>query len=162
MANKKTLLTQEGLREVQEELRILKEVTRVEIAEKLKEAISFGDLSENAEYEAARSEQAQIELRITDLEEILKDYEIIDSVKEGKKKKNTVSIGNTVSLEIHRGDEIIQEDMKIVGSMEADVNEGKISNESPLGLAILNREVGDTVTVKSPGGQFTVKIIALK
>lgn len=101
MANRKILLTRDGLTELQEELRFLREEKRVEIAEKLKEAISYGDLSENAEYQEARDEQAQVELRIAELEEMLKpgSYDIIDDEKSTKKKKQGINVGNTVTLQ---------------------------------------------------------------
>ena len=128
-------LTAEGLEKLQTELTDLKEVKRVEIAEKLKEAISFGDLSENSEYEDARSEQAQVELRITDLEDQLKRVEIIkeDSVK----KENKVAIGMSVTLvDIASKEEQVY---KIVGTTESDIlaDTPRISNESPVGKAIL-------------------------
>ncbi|MBP9812700.1 transcription elongation factor GreA, partial [Candidatus Gracilibacteria bacterium] len=101
MSQKKVLLTREGLLELGEELRHLKEEKRVEIADKLKEAISYGDLSENAEYQEARDEQAQVELRIAELEDILKPggYDLIDDEKSSKKKKSGINVGNTVVLE---------------------------------------------------------------
>jgi transcription elongation factor GreA len=101
MADKKILLTQDGLAELTEELRHLREEKRVDIANKLKEAISYGDLSENAEYQEARDEQAQVELRIAELEEMLKpgNYDLINDEKGGKKKKSGINVGNTVTLE---------------------------------------------------------------
>jgi transcription elongation factor GreA len=101
MSDKKILLTREGLAELQEELRSLREEKRVEIAEKLKEAISYGDLSENAEYQEARDEQAQVELRIAELEEMLKpgSYDLIDDDSGSKKRKTGINVGNTVTLQ---------------------------------------------------------------
>ena len=95
---KKTLLTAEGLSETQAELKVLKEERRPEVADKLKEAISFGDLSENSEYEDARNEQAQLELRIIELEEILKNYELVDTTKKSQRKQSGVSVGSTVTV----------------------------------------------------------------
>lgn len=146
-------LTAEGLEKLQTELTDLKEVKRVEIAEKLKEAISFGDLSENSEYEDARSEQAQVELRITDLEDQLKRVEIIkeDSVK----KENKVAIGMSVTLvDIASKEEQVY---KIVGTTESDIlaDTPRISNESPVGKAILWKKKGESVKVKAPSGVFT-------
>lgn len=138
MADKKDniiYLTQEGFVKLQEELKHLKEVKRVEIAEKLKEAISFGDLSENSEYEDARSEQAQVELRITDVEDQLKRVEIIKE--DAAKKENKVTMGVTVTLISVESKE--EESYKIVGTTESDIlgEAPKISNESPIGRAIL-------------------------
>lgn len=157
MADNKILLTQEGLAELQEKLRFLKEDKRKEIADKLKEAISYGDLSENAEYAAAREEQAHIETEIIDLEEMLKpgNYEIID---EKKARRGGINIGKTVTV---REDETGEENTyKIVGSQEASILEGKISNESPLGRAILGRNVNDSIIVAAPGGEYKYTIIS--
>ncbi|MFZ4461819.1 MAG: transcription elongation factor GreA [Patescibacteria group bacterium] len=155
---KKTLLTSEGLAEIQEELRNLKETKRVEVAEKLKEAISFGDLSENSEYEDARNEQAHIELRIIELEEILKNYELIDDKKSARKSSGVV-IGNTATIKDAEGEVFTY---KIVGPTEADIFEGKISNESPIGSALIGKEVGDKVHGKSGAGTFEFEIIDVK
>jgi transcription elongation factor GreA len=125
---KKTMLSLEGLEELQNEMRYLKEEKRLEVAEKLKEAISFGDLSENSEYEDARNEQAHIELRIAELDEILKNYELIDD-KKTKKNSKGVAIGHTVTIENIDGEKVTY---KIVGPTETDIFENKISNESPL------------------------------
>ena len=156
---KKVLLTLAGLAEIQEELKDLKEVKRVDVAAKLKEAISFGDLSENSEYEDARNEQAQTELRIIELEDILKNYELVDDKKAASRKSNGVRIGNTVTI-VGTDKETIT--YKIVGPTETDIFENKISNESPLGIALIGRDIGDTVTGKSHAGTFeyTIKAIA--
>ena len=133
MADKKILLTRDGLTELQAELQNLREEKRVEIADKLKEAISYGDLSENAEYQAARDDQAQMELRIAELEDMLKPgaYEIIDE----KKKKTGINVGSVVTIEeTDKKDKITY---TIVGSQEASILDGKISNESPIGRAII-------------------------
>ena len=149
-------LTQEWLTKLQEELRYLKEEKRVEIAERLKEAISFWDLSENAEYEEARNEQAQVELRISDIEEQLKHVEII---KEGADTGNKVSMGSYVTLlDLQENEE---SSYKIVGSTESDIldqKETKISNESPIWAAILGKKKGAVVKVKAPAGVFEFKI----
>ena len=155
--SKKMLLTQEGLSEIQSELKLLKEEKRVEVAEKLKEAISFGDLSENSEYEDARNEQAQIELRIIELEEILKNYELVD-MKKAAKKSNGVAVGSTIKIESAEGEVFTY---KIVGSTETDIFEGKISNESPIGSAMIGREIGETVRGKSSAGAFEFKILSI-
>ncbi len=161
MSDKKTLLTREGLAELQEELRFLREEKRVEIAEKLKEAISYGDLSENAEYQEARDDQAQVELRIAELEELLKpgNYELIDEEKSGKRKKSGINVGNTVTLQDEE-DTIVT--YTIVGSQEANIFENKISNESPIGSALIGKNPGDTVTVTAPSGQKQYSITEVK
>ncbi len=161
MSDKKTLLTREGLAELQEELRFLREEKRVEIAEKLKEAISYGDLSENAEYQEARDDQAQVELRIAELEELLKpgNYELIDEEKGGKRKKSGINVGNTVTLQ---DEEAMTVTYTIVGSQEANIFENKISNESPIGSALIGKNPGDTVTVTAPSGQKQYSITEVK
>lgn len=161
MSDKKILLTREGLAELQEELRFLREEKRVEIAEKLKEAISYGDLSENAEYQEARDEQAQVELRIAELEEMLKpgNYDLIDDEKGTKKKKTGINVGNTVTLqEVGSTDEMTY---VIVGAQEANIFENKISNESPLGKSLIGKNTGDTAKMTAPSGQREYKIIAV-
>ena len=162
MVLKKILLTKEWLVELQQELFFLKETKRVEVADKLKEAISYWDLSENSEYEDARNEQAQIELRVQDIEDILKNYELVDS-KEGSKKEKRVNIWNTVvikhSSDTHKGE---KETYKIVGTTESNIYENKISNESPIGKAILWSSVWQIVTVKSPAWTFDYEILEIK
>lgn len=154
---KKTLLTQSGLLEIQTELKQLKEEKRLEVAEKLKEAISFGDLSENSEYEDARNEQAQLELRIIELDEILKNYELVDEKKTARKNKG-VSIGNTISIKNKEGEVITY---RIVGPTETDIFENKISNESPIGAALIGKEVGEVAHGKSHAGPFEFTIISI-
>lgn len=155
MADKQIILTRDGLNELQAELRILREEKRVEIADKLKEAISYGDLSENAEYQAARDDQAQMELRIAELEEMLKpgNYEIIDE----KRKKTGINVGSVVTLEDTEKKETIT--YTIVGSQEASILDGKISNESPIGKSLIGKNMGDSVTVTSPSGQTEYSIL---
>lgn len=159
MADKKTLLTTSGLAELKEELRVLREEKRVDIANKLKEAISYGDLSENAEYQEARDDQAQVELRIAELEELLKpgNYELIEDEKHGKRSKAGINVGATVSVEELTTKEKIT--YVIVGSQEANILDGKISNESPLGKAIVGKNVGDKISVASPAGQRDYTIL---
>lgn len=159
MSDKKILLTSSGLAELQEELRVLREEKRVEIASKLKEAISYGDLSENAEYQEARDDQAQVELRIAELEELLKpgNYELIEEEKSGKRRKAGINVGATVTIE-----EVTSKDKMtyiIVGSQEASILDGKISNESPLGKAIVGKNVGDSISVVSPAGKKEYTIV---
>ena len=152
--SKTIYLTKEGLAKLQNELVHLKDITRVEIAEKLKEAISFWDLSENAEYEEARNEQAQVELRISNLEEQLKDVDIIkEDVNHDK-----VTMGSVVTiLNIETKEEVAY---KIVGSTEADIlaETPMISNESPIGKAMLGKKKNDNVKVKALSGTFEYKI----
>ncbi len=152
MLDKKILLSQEGLAELQEELHILKTDKRQEIADKLKEAISFDDLSENAEYAAAREEQAHVETRIAELETMLKpgNYEIIS---DKKTKKSGINIGATVTVQEKNHNNT--HTYKIVGSQEANILENKISNESPLGKAILGKNVNDIISIVPPSGEMT-------
>ncbi len=152
-------LTKEGLQKLQEELDQLKSVKRVEIAAKLKEAISFGDLSENSEYEDARSEQAQVELRITDLEEQLKHVEIIE---ESKKSGDKVTMWAVVEVEAVADKDVVT--YKIVGSTESDIlaETPMISNESPVGKALLWKKKWDSVKVKAKSGTFEYKILSIK
>ena len=157
--SKAILVTKEGLVKLQNELEQLKNVTRVEIAAKLKEAISFWDLSENSEYEDARNEQAQVELRISDLEDQLKRVEII---KEASDKTEKVSMWSVVEIEnIETKD---KESFKIVGSTEADIlaENPTISNESPVWKALLWRKKGDKVKVKGKSWSFEYKVISIK
>jgi transcription elongation factor GreA len=157
--SKKTILTKEGLADFQEELRHLKEVRRVEVAAKLKEAISYGDLSENSEYEDARSEQAQLEIRIIELEEIIKNHEIVDTKKTSKKQTGVI-VGSLVTIEAM--DDHKKDTFRIVGSTESDIFENKISNESPIGKGLIGREVGDIVKGQSGAGTFEYKILEIK
>ncbi len=156
MGNKNTVyLTENGLEELKKELDNLINVRRPENIQAIKEARSLGDLSENAEYDAARNEQAQIEARIQQLEKMLENVSIISEVS-----KETVGIGNTVSIKYVDDDE--EEEYKIVGSQEADPFESKISNESPIAKALFEHKVGDIVTVESPNGSYEVEIIEIK
>lgn len=149
-------LTQEGLDKVKEELRILKLEKRPEVIQAIKEARALGDLSENADYHAARDEQAVLEARIKDLEEMVDEAIIIKEAK-----TNYVGIGNTVTIQYVEDDE--EEEYKMVGSHEADPFENKISNESPIGMAIMKHKKGDIVKVSTPdGGTYEIKIIEIK
>lgn len=155
---KATLITKEGLEKLIEELDDLKNVKRKEIAARIKEAISYGDLSENAEYEEAKNEQAFVEGRILELEEKVKNAKIIS----GKSKVGkTVQLGTTVHLKniTKKKDEL--EVYTIVGSTEADPFEGKISNESPIGSVLLDRQKGDTVKAIIPAGSVEYKIMKM-
>lgn len=154
-----TFVTEEGLKKLQQELQHLKDVKRVEIANKLKEAISFWDLSENSEYEDARNEQAAVEVRITDLEEQLKNVEII---KDSPKKWEKVTMWATVKIE-----DIATKTVnlyKIVGSTESDIlsETPMISNESPVWKALLWKKLWSKVKVSAPSGTFEYKILEIK
>ncbi|MBQ6135255.1 MAG: transcription elongation factor GreA [Bacilli bacterium] len=156
MGNKNTVyLTQEGLDDLKRELDELINIKRPENVQAIKEARSLGDLSENAEYDAARNEQAQIEARIQQIEKMLENVSIISDVN-----TDTVGIGNTVAIKYVDDDE--EDEYKIVGSQEADPFESKISNESPIAQALFNHKVGDIVTVESPNGSYDVEIIKIK
>lgn len=156
MGNKNTVyLTQEGLDELKKELDNLINVKRPENIQAIKEARSLGDLSENAEYDAARNEQAQIEGRIKQLEKMLENVSIISEVS-----KDKVGIGNTVAIKYVDDDE--EDEYKIVGSQEADPFESRISNESPIAKALFEHKVGDIVTVESPNGSYEIEIIEIK
>lgn len=153
------LVTKEGLKKLEDELNHLINVTRVEIAAKLKEAISFWDLSENSEYEDARNEQAQVEKRISDLEDQLKNVELI---KEEGNKWEKVNMGSTIEIENLESKE--KEVFKIVGSTEADILSKipTISNESPVWNAMLWKKKWDKVKVQAKSGLFEYKIISIK
>lgn len=154
MTNGKVLLTKEGYEKLQEELEYLITVKRGEVSEKIKIARGFGDLSENAEYDEAKEEQAKVEAKISEIELQLKNVEIIKET--GKKNSKTVTIGDTVKVvDVARGREM---ELKIVGTIEANIAENKISNESPLGKALLNSKEGDTVEVKTKTNKINYKI----
>lgn len=156
MAEKKNLLTDKGLKKLEEELQELRVVKRKEVAQKIKEAREQGDLSENAEYDAAKDEQKDIEARIEELEAILKNVEVIytDEVD-----KDTVNVGCNVTVkEVGNGN--VQE-FKLVGSTETDVLNNKISNESPVGAALIGSKIGDVVTVEAPNGSFQLEILEI-
>lgn len=156
MKNKNTVyLTQEGLDNLKKELDDLINVRRPENVQAIKEARALGDLSENAEYDAARNEQAVIEARIKQLEKMLENVSIISDVS-----TDSVSIGNTVTIKYVDDDE--EDEYKIVGSQEADPFESRISNESPIAQALFDNKVGDIVTVESPNGSYQVEITAIQ
>ena len=151
---KEFLLTSEGFLELETELNTLKSEDRPRIIEAIKEARAQGDLSENADYDAARDEQAKIEARIQELEYMLEHAKIIE-----KKCGDVVTVGTTVTVKYVDDDE--EEEYSIVGSMEADPFLNKISNESPIGKAIMNRKVGEVISVESPNGSYDVKIVKI-
>ncbi|AKO94229.1 MULTISPECIES: transcription elongation factor GreA [Priestia] len=148
-------MTQEGKEKLEAELEQLKTVKRKEVVERIKIARSFGDLSENSEYDAAKDEQAFVEGRISTLETMIRNAKII----EGDENSSTVSLGKTITfVEQPDGDE---EQYTIVGSAEADPFEGRISNDSPIAKALMGKHIGDEVLVQTPGGEMLVKITAV-
>ena len=157
MAEKKTIVTYKGLKDIEEELQDLKVNKRREIAAKIKEAREQGDLSENAEYDAAKDEQRDIENRIEQLEAILKNVEVVD---EDEVDTDTVCIGCTVKVFDYEFDEEIVYD--IVGSTQADIMKNKISDESPVGMALKGAKVGSEVTVEAPDGEFKYRVLEIK
>ncbi|OGY92914.1 MAG: transcription elongation factor GreA [Candidatus Komeilibacteria bacterium RIFCSPLOWO2_02_FULL_48_11] len=152
MPDKTTYLTDDGYKKLKEEVEHLKNVRRIEIASRIKEAKELGDLSENAEYADAREEQSFVEGRIMEIEAALKNAEVISSL---KSEPNRVDIGDVITVE----KEGAQQAYTIVGSNEANPAEGRISNESPLGQAFLGKYKGDACEVKTPKGPAVYKII---
>ena len=154
---KNVFLTQEGLEKLQQELENLKTVRRKEVAERLKQAIGIGDLSENSEYDDAKNEQAFIEGEIQRLEEMLSNVQVIeDGIKVDD---GTITIGAKVTIRFVGDDEDEEEEYKIVGTVEADPMNNRISNESPVGKAIIGHRVGDIVDVESPSGIVQYEIL---
>ena len=157
MEEKKNLLTYAGLKKLEDELHDLKVVKRKEVAEKIKEAREQGDLSENAEYDAAKDEQRDIEARIEELEKILKNAEV---VVEEEVDLDRISIGCKVDiLDVEYNETFTY---KIVGSTEANSLKGKISNESPVGRALIGAQKGDTVSVDTQAGQLQYKVLEIQ
>ena len=157
MANtKQTIQTDEGLKKLEEELEQLKTVTRKEVADKIKVALSFGDLSENSEYDEAKNEQALVESRIVQIEAMLKNVKILD---EDELTNDIVSVGSKIKLFDKEFDEEV--DYQIVGSTEADPMSGRISDESPVGQSLLGHKVGDVVEVETPGGVCLYEVLEI-
>ncbi len=156
MRDKKIYLTEEGLEDLKRELDELINVKRPENIQAIKEARALGDLSENADYDAAKNDQAEIEGRIKKIEKMLENVEIIE-----KKNSDVVELGSTVCIK-YCDDEDETDEYKIVGSQEADPFMSKISNESPIAKAIMNKRVGDVVEVESPNGVYKIEITAIK
>ena len=153
MSNKQIMLTDDGLQKLEDELEYLKTVKRKEVSAKIKEALGFGDLSENAEYDEAKNEQAQVEARIVQLENMLKNATVIDGEKITKPENPKV-------LDADFGEKF---EYSIVGSTEADPDNDKISDESPVGKALMGRKVGESVEVSTPAGTtFTLEILEIK
>ncbi|HBT20648.1 MAG TPA: transcription elongation factor GreA [Peptococcaceae bacterium] len=157
MAEKQIILTPAGLKKLEEELNYLRTVKRREIADRIKQAIEFGDISENSEYDEAKKEQAFIEGRILTLEKQLRNAEVIDL---DQVRTDEVSLGSKVVLEDMELGEIVE--YEIVGSMEANPSENRISNESPVGKAILGKKVGSVVDVQVPEGVIKYKILGIQ
>lgn len=155
--DKKNLLTYQGLKKLEDELQDLKVVKRKEVAAKIKEAREQGDLSENAEYDAAKDEQRDIEARIEEIEKILRNAEV---VVEEEVELDQINIGCLVRILDCEFDEELE--YKIVGSTEANSLKGKISNESPVGKALIGAKVGETVDVETPGGIFSYKVLEIQ
>lgn len=151
---KKNILTYEGLKALEDELHELKVNRRREVAQKIKEAREQGDLSENAEYDAAKEEQRDIELRIEEIDKILKNAEV---VVDDDSDSSIINVGCTVNIRDLEFDEEME--YKIVGSTEANSLQGKISNESPVGKALIGAQKGDTVEVETPAGVIKYKIV---
>ena len=148
------LLTADGFLAIETELNELKTVKRPQIIEAIKDARAQGDLSENADYDAARNDQAALEARIKELEYMIDHAKIIEGGEKG-----VVGLGSTIKISYVDDDE--EEEYKIVGSLEANPFENRISNESPIGKAVLNKKVGDIVSVESPNGSYDVKILSI-
>ncbi len=157
MAEKKNILTYNGLKKLEEELQDLKVNRRKEVAAKIKEAREQGDLSENAEYDAAKDEQRDIEARIEELEKILKNAEVVD---EDEVDIDKISVGCVVTVFDFEYDEELE--FKLVGSTEANSLQNKISNESPVGAALIGKKAGDLVTVETQAGMAEYKVISIK
>lgn len=155
--SKKHIMTYEGVKKLEEELEYLKTVKRKEITEKIKVAISFGDLSENSEYDEAKNEQAFVEGRIMQLENMLKNASIID---ESEIPADTVNVGTIVKVKDFEFDEEVE--YIIVGSAEADPLENKISNESPVGRALIGKKIGDMVEVAVPDGVNKFEVLSVR
>lgn len=149
-----TFLTSEGFQKLQEELDFLRTTRRQEIANRLHEAMEGGELIENAEYEDAKNEQAFVEGKIKELEILLATARVISE----EENRETIQVGTTVTIREEGGSD---ETYTIVGAAEANPRAGKISNESPLGKALLNHKAGETVTVDAPAGSFKVKIVKM-
>ena len=160
MAGKQVILTQEGLEKLEQELEELKSVKRKEIAEKIKVALSFGDLSENSEYDEAKNEQAIMEARIADIEVTLKNVKVID---ESELSNENIHIGSKVEVRVNnpRTGKTDIYNYKIVGSNEADPLSGNISDESAVGKALLGHSIGDIIEVGVPAGVMEYEVLAI-
>ena len=156
METKQTILTSEGLARLEEELEELKTVKRKDVADKIKVALSFGDLSENSEYDEAKNEQAIIEARIAQLDAMLKNAKVLD---DDEVTTDKVSVGSKIKLKDIEFDEEVE--YSIVGSTEANPDQGKISDESPIGKGLMGRSVGDVVEIEVPSGMIEFEILEI-
>ena len=156
MVGREIVLTMKGLKKIEDELEYLKTVRRKEVAERIKQAIAFGDISENSEYDEAKNEQAQVEERIMKLENTLKKAKVVD---EDDINLEIVSIGTKVQVKDLEFDEVVE--YTIVGSSEADPYELKISNESPVGRSLLGKKVGDKVEIQIPDGVTKYEVLKI-
>lgn len=155
MASKPTFVTAEGLQKLQDELEYLKVVKRKEVAEALKQAKAFGDLSENSEYDEAKNEQAEVERHIAEIEDILENIEIITN----DSKKSKIQVGSSVKVyDFEFEEEVVY---TIVGSTESDPLSNKVSDESPIGKVLLDKKAGDEVVAETPGGSIKMKILEI-
>lgn len=153
---KNVFLTPEGLKELENELDFLKTEKRTEIAEKIKVALSFGDLSENSEYDEAKNDQAKLEARIAEVEAMLKNAKVIEA---HELDKDSIHIGTRFKvLDVEFNEEL---EYQMVGSAEADPMEGKISDESPVGQALLGKKAGDTVVAETPSGELRFQVVQI-
>lgn len=157
MANKPMVLTADGLKKMTDELDYLKNIKRVEVKEAIAVARSFGDLSENSEYDEAKNEQAKVESRINELEEILKNVVVIN---ESELSDDTVNLGMTVKVYDEEFDE--EDEYNIVGTNEADPLKNNISDQSPIGMALVGKKVGDIAEVEAPDGIVKLKILEIR
>lgn len=157
MANKPMVLTADGLKKMTDELDYLKNIKRVEVKEAIAVARSFGDLSENSEYDEAKNEQAKVESRINELEEILKNVVVIN---ENELSDDTVNLGMTVKVYDEEFDE--EDEYNIVGTNEADPLKNNISDQSPIGMALVGKKVGDIAEVEAPDGIVKLKILEIR
>lgn len=157
---KQVILTEEGLALLESELEELKSVKRKEIAEKIKVALSFGDLSENSEYDEAKNDQAMIEARIADIEAMLKNAKVID---ESELDTDSVGVGSKIEVRVtvNATGETSEKEYRIVGSNEANPRAGRISDESAIGKALLDHAVGDKVEVEVPAGVMTYEVLSI-
>ena len=155
--DREVILTEDGYRKLREEIEYLSGEKRREVAERIKEAREFGDISENSEYDDAKNEQTQIEYRIQALEQKLRNARVVDTEHVSTE---TVSIGNRVTLKDVKGKRTIE--YSIVGSAEADPRHGRLSNESPVGKAVLGRSKGDKITIPAPRGALEYEILEIQ
>ena len=154
--NKRLVVTREGLQRMKEELEYKETTEKMRIAEQLKVAISYGDLSENAEYDAAKNDQAALEQRITELKAMIENAVVVD---ESKINTDAVNFGTRVTIVDVEDEDQEEEEYVIVGTSESDPANGKLSNESPVGAALIGAHVGETVTAVTPGGVRRLRVV---